>query len=51
MKKLYLILLLFPLLVFGAEPTNYYNAAVGYTEAALKTKLFTIVAKYFHSLP
>ncbi len=46
MKKLYLILLLFPLLVFGAEPTNYYNAAVGYTEAALKTKLFTIVGSH-----
>ena len=47
MKKLYLILLLFPLLVFGAEPTNYYNAAVGYTEAALKTKLFTIVGSHY----
>lgn len=46
MKKLYLILLLFPLLVFGAEPTNYYNAAVGYSEAALKTKLFTIVGSH-----
>ena len=46
MKKLYLILLLFPLLVFGAEPTNYYNAAVGYTEAALKTKLFSIVGSH-----
>ncbi len=46
MKKLYLLLLLFPLLVFGAEPTNYYNAAVGYTEAALKTKLFSIVGSH-----
>lgn len=43
MKKLYLILLLFPLLVFGAEPTNYYNAAVGYTEAALRTALNSII--------
>ena len=46
MKKFYLLLLLFPLLVFGAEPTNYYNAAVGYTEAALKTKLFSIVGSH-----
>lgn len=44
MKKLYLVLLLFPLLVFGVEPTGYYNAAVGKIDAALKTQLYTIIS-------
>lgn len=44
MKKLYLVLLLFPLLVFGVEPTGYYTTAVGKIDAALKTQLYTIIS-------
>ena len=45
MKKLLTPFLLFiSLLVFAVEPTGYYNAAVGKTDAALKTQLFTIIS-------
>lgn len=46
MKKLYLALLLFPLFVYGVEPTGYYNAAVGKIDAALKTQLCVIVGPH-----
>ncbi len=45
MKKTFsFILLSFSLYIFAVEPTGYYNAAVGKTEAALKTQLYSIIS-------
>ena len=47
MKKLTLLSFLFLYItLWAAIPSGYYNAAVGYSEAALKTKLFTIVGAH-----
>ncbi|MEI6752491.1 MAG: endonuclease [Paludibacter sp.] len=47
MKKLFtFLLLLLSLVSLATEPSGYYNAAVGKTEAALKTQLFTIVGSH-----
>lgn len=43
MKKLYLLLLLFPLLVVAQPKAGYYDAAVGKTDAALRTSLKSII--------
>ena len=45
MKKLFtFLLLLLSLFSLATEPSGYYNAAVGKTEAALKTQLYTIIS-------
>jgi len=47
MKKIYTFLLLsISLSLFSQAPTGYYNTAVGFSEAALKTKLCTIVGPH-----
>lgn len=44
MKKIYLLLLLFPLLAIAQPSATYYNAAVGKSDAALKTQLYSIIS-------
>ena len=44
MKKIYLLLLLFPLLAIAQPSATYYSAAVGKSDAALKTQLYTIIS-------
>lgn len=44
MRKIYLLLLLFPLLVIAQPSATYYNAAVGKSDAALKTQLYSIIS-------
>ena len=44
MKKFYLLLLLFPLLVVAQPKAGYYDAAVGKSDAVLKTQLYTIIS-------
>lgn len=44
MKKIYLLLLLFPLLAIAQPSANYYSAAVGKSDAALKTQLYSIIS-------
>lgn len=46
MKKLLLLLLALPVLLLAQPKAGYYDAAVGYSEAALKTKLFTIIGQH-----
>lgn len=47
MKRIYFIsLLLLPFILFAQAPKNYYDAAVGKTEAALKTQLGAIVGPH-----
>lgn len=45
MKKLYLLLLLFPLLVVAQPSTTYYNAALEKTDAELRASLQEIITK------
>jgi len=46
MRKIYLLLLLFPLLVIAQPSATYYNAAVGKSDAALKTQLYLIIESH-----
>lgn len=46
MRKIYLLLLLFPLLVVAQPKAGYYNAAVGKSNAELKTSLHDIVGAH-----
>jgi len=43
-EKIYLLLLLFPLLVVAQPKAGYYDAAVGKSDAVLKTQLYTIIS-------
>jgi len=50
MKKLYIFsFLLFPLVLFAQPKAGYYDAAVGKTEAALKTQLYSIISSGYSS--
>jgi len=44
MRKIYLLLLLFPLLVIAQPSATYYKDAVGKSDAALKTQLYSIIS-------
>ena len=44
MKKIYLLLLLFPLLAIAQPSATYYKDAVGKSDAALKTQLYSIIS-------
>jgi len=44
MRKLLLLLILYPVLSFAQPSPTYYNNAVGYSDATLKSKLFTIIS-------
>ena len=44
MRKIYLLLLLFPLLVTAQPSAIYYKDAVGKSDAALKTQLYSIIS-------
>lgn len=46
MRKIYLLLLLFPLLVIAQPSATYYKDAVGKSDAALKTQLCAIVGPH-----
>lgn len=46
MRKIYLLLLLFPLLAIAQPAANYYSAAVGKSDAALKTQLYSIIENH-----
>lgn len=46
MKKLFLIILVFPFFVLAQIPAGYYNTAEGKTGASLKTALFGIVSDH-----
>lgn len=46
MKKIYLLLLLFPLLAIAQPSATYYKDAVGKSDAALKTQLCAIVGPH-----
>lgn len=43
MKKIYLLLLLFPLLAIAQPKAGYYNNAIGKSDAALRSALQTII--------
>lgn len=43
MKKLLLLLLVLPVILLAQPKAGYYNAAVGKTDAALKTSLYSII--------
>lgn len=49
MRKITLlqILFLFSISIFAQIPSGYYNAAVGKTEAALKTQLYSIISSVY----
>lgn len=44
MRKLLLLIAVLPLLVLAQPSPTYYNNAVGYSDATLKSKLFTIIS-------
>ncbi|MDD2997017.1 MAG: endonuclease [Paludibacter sp.] len=46
MKKLLLLLLALPVLMLAQPKAGYYDAAVGKTDAALKTQIYTIISDH-----
>src|SRR5665647_1633857 len=44
MKKLFFLSLLLPLALLAQPKAGYYDAAVGKSDAALKTQLFSIIS-------
>ena len=46
MKKLLLLLLALPVILLAQPKAGYYDAAVGKTDAALKTQIYTIVSDH-----